>query len=114
MLANERLQWTNTSRKCWINKVTQFLFCGILGAFSTIVSIINTQEKEVVCWLFPNTLTLDPSLVGEDLLSLVFPNLTLEALPEARVFMLIYANSLKILLPFMPRLANSLLDRVFY
>lgn len=63
--------------------------------------------------LSPNVLTLDSSFIVEYLLSVVFPSSTLEALLEARVFMLIYANSPKMLLPFRAWLANSLLDRVF-
>lgn len=113
LLTNERPQSSNKSRKCWINKVKQFLSCRILRAFTTILFIVNAQEEEVVCCLSPNILTLDSSFIVEYLLSVVFPSSTLEALLEARVFRLIYANSPKMLLPFRTWLANSLLDRVF-
>lgn len=62
----------------------------------------------MVCWLSPNTLTLDSSFIADYLLSLVFPSSTLEALLEAKILSLIYANCLNVLLAFRTWLANSL------
>lgn len=44
----ERLQWSNKFRKCWFNKVKQFLSCRILRALTTKLFIINTQEEEIL------------------------------------------------------------------
>lgn len=85
LLTNERLQSSNKSRKCWVNKAKHFFSYRVLRALTTILFIINAQEQEVECWLSPNTLTLDSSFIVEYLLSSVLPSSTFEALLEARV-----------------------------
>lgn len=81
---------------------------------AVILFIVNVRDKKIVCWLSPNTLTLNSSFIAEYLLCLVFPSSTLKTQLEAKILMLIYTISLKMLLLFRTWLANSLLGRVFY